>query len=136
MKITRKSSLQQVRKSLARSVGGPARWRMRNEVRKGSIPVVAVEQCIGGLLFYYSAPAPRRELGRVHYDVLARYIADWLLDSVRHHNDAIMATVRYLISSVSRHPSPLILQHESNYLSQQVADYGELRRSSKEERRR
>jgi hypothetical protein len=118
------------------------RWDIQSYSQKRNLPHGVVRGLLLGLLNYFTIPAKRHRLGQMHLDTLT----DCLLasnDTKRSHTPTgrtrqkhtdtdeqvtcrIIDDIHKVMPFLLQHPSPCILDLESKWLMQMLAEYGTL----------
>lgn len=109
--------------------------------KKRAIPHRLVRGLIGGLVASLTTPRKRSRVAKLHVDRLADCLLAWINRESRHaptgrkrqtgpnsdeQERRLVHRVYKVVTSLYQHPSPLVLQLESNWLMQTLAEYGTL----------
>ncbi len=143
--MPRQAHLAQLRRSLTDTISAKNRAYTTTYPRGRGLPQEAVRGLVRGLLLYYSQPARRRGADAIHFDRLEMCLLTWLEEQAnpsmagrtrpprtyaRTYSNAavncIADRVPEAIKILLRHPSPLVLMHESEWLRQELVQYAAL----------
>ncbi len=143
--MSRQAHLAHLRRSLTDTISAKNRAYTTTYPRGRGLPHEAVRGLVRGLLLYFSMPARRSGAEQIHLDRLEMCLLRWIEEQANPHmasrtrkphtytrtytNDAvnrIADSVPETVKTLLRHPSPLVLTHESEWLRQELVEYAAL----------
>ncbi len=136
----------QVHSILADIIGASGRRYTQTYPQQQHVPHQLVRGLVRGLLLYFSRPARRVAADQIHHDTLEAWLLAWIEEQTnpsttrrarptRTYTNAevsnIANSVPEIVNVLLQHPSPLILTHESAWLTQTLSKYTTLPRDSR-----